>query len=332
MKHKILSLLLLGLLSMLYAEIFSGASQLWFINPFGILYTYPLYMLHTVFFLSIALRYQKTSIRHLYFFGILFGLYEAIITKVLWQGYMNETGPGLGKILGIAAIEFPILTFFWHPIFSFILPILTYQLLSGHILNDHVNMLTPSKQKNIIGFIVLIAISTFIVNGNQQNLISALLAFGGTVLLIVIVMRLIGDKPLSIERFKEMNLIGIFVLLIAIYLFGGFCLMADRFPNQLIPYITIGAFYVFMIWMLFRSSPSNTFISEVTNQYQVRTLIIMMIMLFVMIVGMSFIWTIGNIVMVIAYFVYTIIGIIIFATCVFQEFKRKDYKHIENEN
>lgn len=113
---------------MLFAEIFSGASQLWFINPFGVLYTYPLYMLHTVFFLSIAIKYQKTSIRQLYFFGILFGLYEAVITKVLWQGYMHESGPALGTFLGVAVIEFPILTFFWHPIFSFILPELTYQI------------------------------------------------------------------------------------------------------------------------------------------------------------------------------------------------------------
>ena len=131
MKRKALSIVLLGFLSMLFAEIFSGASQLWFINPFGVLYTLPLYMIHTVFFLSLAIKYKKTSIRQLYWFGVLFGLYEAVITKVLWQGYMNETGPALGRILGVASIEFPLLVFFWHPIFSFILPILTYQILRG---------------------------------------------------------------------------------------------------------------------------------------------------------------------------------------------------------
>jgi hypothetical protein len=174
MKNKTLSVMLLGLLSMLYAEIFSGASQRWFINPFGVLYTYPLYMLHTVFFLSIAIRYQKTSIRQLYFFGILFGLYEAVITKVLWQGYMHESGPALGMILEVAALEFPILTFFWHPIFSFMLLLLTYQILSGYVLSDHVKIMTPSKGRSILAFVMLIAISTFILSGNQQNLINAL--------------------------------------------------------------------------------------------------------------------------------------------------------------
>ena len=93
-----------------FSEIFSGASQLWFINPFGVLYTLPLYMMHTVFFLDLTIKYKKTSIRQLYWFGVLFGLYEAVITKVLWQGYMHETAPALGRILGVAGIEFPFLS------------------------------------------------------------------------------------------------------------------------------------------------------------------------------------------------------------------------------
>jgi peroxiredoxin family protein len=70
---------LLGLLSILFAEIFSGVSQLWFIKVFGVLYTLPLFMMHTIFFLSLAIKYKKTSIKQLYL--NLEGMGKAVIRK-----------------------------------------------------------------------------------------------------------------------------------------------------------------------------------------------------------------------------------------------------------
>ena len=307
---KALSIVLLGLLSMLFAEIFSGASQLWFINPFGVLYTLPLYMIHTVFFLSLAIKYKKKSIRQLYWFGVLFGLYEAVITKVLWQGYMNETGPALGRILGVAGIEFPILVFFWHPIFSFILPILTYQILSGHAMNDHIKILTVNKKKNIIGIMMLLAISTFILSGNQLNLLSALGAFGGTLGLITLTMIFLKGEPIKIESFGEFKLTWIIIWLIAIYLFGGIYLMPERFPSEIIGYVTVGVFYGIAIGLLWRSKGSKVEEERVEVKiYRMKHFGVGIGGLIGIVIVMSLIWSVGNVVLVVAYFGFTLLGV-----------------------
>jgi len=120
---KLWSILLLGALSMLFAEVFSGASTLWFLDAWGLLLTYPLYLAHAIFLLNVAFLWKKTSPRQLYFFGMLFGLYEALITKVLWFGYPNSTGPMVSYVFGIAWGEFLTLVLFYHPIMSFVVPI-----------------------------------------------------------------------------------------------------------------------------------------------------------------------------------------------------------------
>jgi len=318
-RKKALSILLLGLLSMLFAEIFSGASQLWFINPFGVLYTLPLYMMHTVFFLSLAIKYKKTIIRQLYWFGVLFGLYEAIITKVLWQGYMHETGPALGGILGVASIEFPILVFFWHPIFSFILPILTYQILSGHVIDDHIKILTVNKKKNIIGVMMLLAISTFILSGNQLNLLSALGAIGGTLGLITLTMIFLKGEPIKIESFGELKLTWIIIWLIAIYLFGGIYLMPERFPSEVIGYITVGVFYLITIVLL--KTSKNVTIEELKDVsiYQKMHLMISIGILTSFILIMPWIWMIGNVVLVVSYFGFTFLGVVFWIVSIYTE-------------
>jgi len=96
----LLPILLLGILSMFFAEVFSGASHIWFLDFWGLFITMPLYLSHTLFFLNLALRTKRTSLNQLYFFGMLFGLYEALITKVLWAGYPNEVKPMFGTFMG----------------------------------------------------------------------------------------------------------------------------------------------------------------------------------------------------------------------------------------
>ena len=100
-KEQWLCFFLIGCLSMLYAELFSGASQLWFVNIWALLVTFPLYMVHVLFFFNVALYTQKTSPVHLYLWGVLFGMYESWITQVLWVGYQGTGGPMVQTVLGI---------------------------------------------------------------------------------------------------------------------------------------------------------------------------------------------------------------------------------------
>ncbi len=124
-----INVFLLGSLSMFFAEVYSGSSPLWFLEAWGWIITFPLYMSHILFFLNIAIKTKRTTIGHLYLFGALFGLYEGLVTRVLWFGYPNSEGPifgTIGGLGGIATLEYLTLIFFWHPIFAFIIPILVY--------------------------------------------------------------------------------------------------------------------------------------------------------------------------------------------------------------
>lgn len=322
MKNKMLSYLLIGLLSMLYAEIFSGASQLWFINPWGIFYTLPLYMFHTLFLLAIAIKFKRTSIRHLYWLGVIFGLYEAIITKVLWQGYMNETKPALGTIFGVATIEFPILVFFWHPIFSFILPILTYEILSQHILIEHSNLLSKSKKKNILIIIVLLTISTFILNGSKLDLILAILSLLGTVFLILIVYRLLHQKMISIESFSHVNLFLVSIILIGIYVFGGIILLPERFPTTIMPYITIIFFYILAISMFLIPTSLNNKMDKTNQFYSRKHLLYALIILIAFMIGIYFVWNIGEVILTVSYLLFTQIGLIFIIVDVYKHTRK----------
>ena len=130
MVHLIRSRLFIGLIAFTCTEIFSGASagpRLY--HPWPFLVTFWLYFAHLFFFASLAYYTQRTSLRSLYLWGCLFGLYEAWVTKVIWFGYPGETaldypdGCSMGGVYGFCINESLGMVFFWHPIFGFLFPI-----------------------------------------------------------------------------------------------------------------------------------------------------------------------------------------------------------------
>ena len=114
--------LLIGLIVMICAELFSGASlKLGFWHPATLILTFWLYFGHFFFLTTLAVRTGRTSLGALYFWGVLFGLYESWITKVIWCGYgdgkfvMGNIGP-----YGFSEIS---MVFIFHPVMSFIVPL-----------------------------------------------------------------------------------------------------------------------------------------------------------------------------------------------------------------
>ena len=122
-------ILLVGCLSMLCAEVFAGSSRIWVIDAWSLIVTFWLYLGHLLFFLNLAVMTKRTSVPQLYLWGVLFGLYEAVITKVLWSGYPGSDGPIMGLVGGIAILEFIVLCLFWHPLLAFMFPVLLYEAL-----------------------------------------------------------------------------------------------------------------------------------------------------------------------------------------------------------
>ena len=325
--RRLFPILLIGTLSMLFAEVFSGSSQLWFLNPWSLLVTFPLYLTHVLFFLWVALRFKKTALYQLYFFGVIFALYESWITKVLWSGYIDSAGPKLGTLLGIGIFEFPILVFFWHPIMSFILPILVFEILTKKVLKDHDKILEKTKEKTLFISIFLILISTFIAFGNKFDFINLNFSFIGTILFAALFLSLFKKADLKIFEFSKRGFSIIAAYLSLLYIFTFFVLVPERIPNTIIPYLTIILFYIITILLLQHSNTNKIKVLDLEkDQYQTKDLFKFALLMIISINVASFFPMINNVFLAITYTLLSIIGTILFALTVYNHHNKRKAK------
>jgi len=127
-KHQWLFWIILAAFSTFFAEVFSGSDMFPFFHGWGLLVVVPLYGLHIILLANLVYRADKPRFPSLVFAGMLFGLYEAYLTKVLWAPPWGD--PVI--IAGFAPIETLVLVFWWHAWFSFIIPLLIAEkLLTG---------------------------------------------------------------------------------------------------------------------------------------------------------------------------------------------------------
>jgi hypothetical protein len=120
---------LLGAFSAFFAEVVSGSSPFVFFTPFGLVGTYPIYLLHSLVLLALLVKPgRRVSFGALYAAGMVFGLYEAYITKVLWSPPWEPTAL---RVAGVALRDTSMLVFFWHAFMSFIIPALVAEALLG---------------------------------------------------------------------------------------------------------------------------------------------------------------------------------------------------------
>jgi hypothetical protein len=120
-RTKLLFWYILGCLSTYFAEVWSGSQPFSFLNIQSYLLVIPLYTLHTLFLWTLIWRNGKPWLYTLFPAGCLFGLYEAYITKVLWNPTWETANP---NVFGIALVETMVLVLFWHCFMSFIVPLL----------------------------------------------------------------------------------------------------------------------------------------------------------------------------------------------------------------
>jgi hypothetical protein len=315
---KIFPILFIGLLSMLFAEVFSGASQMWFFNGWALLVTFPLYLAHILFFLGLALKTKKTSLSQLYLFGVLFGLYEAWITKVLWQGYMGST-PSMGTFLGIATNEFAAVTLFWHPIMSFILPILVFEITTGKYLKGHEAVLEKTKKKSWLIVLFLILVMPSIANGNKFNIVSANAALIGTLLLVWAVYLLARKSDVLSLQLEKKGWRFLIFYLIALYAVTFFVLLPERIPTTIMPYISILVVYAVVILAVVKSSQNKLELNNISKtKYSLKDLLKFMLWV-ILIVNLSCIFQqVFYSIFIVGYFSLSLIGIIIFVVVLFK--------------
>ena len=119
-RAKLLFWLILGCLSNYLAEGVSGAGMFPLLHPWWLVVCLPLYGLHTIVLAWVVFRWGRARFSTLLLAGFIFGMYEAYMTKVVW---LPPWGPSMLSLGGIAALETAVISFFWHPILAFILPV-----------------------------------------------------------------------------------------------------------------------------------------------------------------------------------------------------------------
>jgi hypothetical protein len=119
--QKLLFWAILGGISVFFVEISLGSYPFAFFDAWGLLAVCPLYLLHVLVLGRIVFLCGRPRFPTLFFAGVLLGLYEAYMTKQLWNPDWSQNPVRIG---GVAAPETIILALWWHPFMAFIVPLL----------------------------------------------------------------------------------------------------------------------------------------------------------------------------------------------------------------
>lgn len=326
---------------MVFAEVFSGSAPLWFMDPWGIVLVLPLYWMHALLLFNLALKYKRTSVSQLYFWGVLFALYESWITKVLWAGYMGEE-PFLGTFLGFAIVEFSIIGLFWHAVFAFILPILIFELAiisdrrssNPEVLEGHNHYLRETK-KNVALLLLLFVIgSLFLSMGLEMDLGTTLLASIANSLIVFLFIKSatsIGDSiSMSQLELGKRGLIANCIVLGIIYVVLSILFVPDRWASPFTILLTIG-FYGLVIGLLYISPKNENRLDslDVGEKYISKSRLTWFFAIFV---GLSALWCLfppaGSLLATLIYLGLIPTGVVLFGVASYNVIKRRVRKEI----
>ncbi len=233
------------MLSVFGAEVISGSFPYPFFSAWGWLVLMPLYGLHMVVLASVVLKRGAPRLSTLYMAGMLFGLYEAYITKVLWSSPW-----GMAEIAGIGIFELTLLVFLWHPLMAFILPLSVAE----RTLAQSRTVSIPRWVWVVAGCTVLFVWLLTLKDMSFAVRFSSLLAGAGVVAVPVAVWRLLkAHRGLSLDDLVPSRgvLIVLAVALAALYYALGSIIKPDDVP-PLSDQAGIWALYAAILYLLLR--------------------------------------------------------------------------------
>jgi len=251
-RYKLFFWIILGAFSTFFAEVVAGSTPFPFFAPWGILIVFPLYFLHTLFFFSIVWSYGKPTLGSLYAAGMLFGMYEAYLTKVVWISYSPD-GPML-SVGGIALFETLMLVLFWHSVLAFMLPLFigeTYLTKSRELVG-----LLPQwvRRRGRLLFTLLLiwaGLFTSVNSPSPLNSILSTLSSGGVLLILMVIWKKTGGDNYSMRELlpsrKACKVIAIFLIL----MYAGYTRLLhwDKLPG-FGPQFIVWAIYAALICLL----------------------------------------------------------------------------------
>ena len=264
---KFFSWFILGAFSVFFAEVVSGSSMFPYFEAWGIFAIMPLYTLHILVLSYVVYNIGRPRFYTLFSAGIIFGMYEAYITKVLWSPPWGDPFILVG---GIAAIETIVLVLWWHPFWAFMIPLFAGEnLLSGS--NEIVNGL-PDRFKGLLNSnkaYLLLPLFAFIAgalqSGNSPSPVHSLLSgfstTGFLILLIAVWRKITKGREYSLRQLlpSKKEFYVLFFLLIVLYVVTGIFLRPEALPG-FGPQINIWLIYAvfFVLFYLHLKISRNT--------------------------------------------------------------------------
>lgn len=264
-KHQWLFWIILAAFSTFFAEVFSGSDMFPFFHSWGLLVVVPLYGLHIILLASLVYRAPQPRFPSLVFAGMIFGLYEAYLTKVLWAPPWGD--PVI--IAGFAPVETLVLVFWWHAWFSFIIPLLVAE----KLLTDSTSLgrSFPGKIGEFFnswwGLAGVMIFGGFFQSINSpsigESLLSGLSTSAVLVILVLIWKQVTREKSYKMSELlpnkKQFNWLllptGI------MYLAMGILIRPDWYPG-LIGHLMIWILYGISFYLLYRSQKREEIITK----------------------------------------------------------------------
>ena len=265
--------LILGSLSVFFAEVVSGSDIYPFYKLISWLMVFPLYTLHTLVLWSTVFRRGRGWLYAIFPAGAIFGLYEAYITKVIWSPSWDSAPIYLG---GVAVVETLLLVLFWHAFMAFILPLflaetaLTSSREVFSLLPGWAKRALTSGKAPFLAAVLVFAAGVFQSVGTPtplDSLASGLLN-SGFLILLVLAWRRAGGDGYSLREllpgprgFKAM-----LALLGLVYLALGLLLRPEELPG-LGAQATVWAMYALFGLLLRRGIRLSKIVEELGSNY-----------------------------------------------------------------
>lgn len=267
-KHQWLFWIILAAFSTFFAEVFSGSDMFPFFHSWGLLVVVPLYGLHIILLASLVYRTIQPRFNSLVFAGMIFGLYEAYLTKVLWAPPWGD--PVI--IAGFAPVETLVLVFWWHAWFSFIIPLLvTEKLLTN---STSLGRSFPGKIGQFFnswwGLAAVMIFGGFFQSINSPSIGESFLSGVSTtavLVLLVLVWKLVTrDKIYSMGELlpNRKQFKWLLVPTAIMYLAMGILIRPDWYPG-FIGHLMIWILYGVSFYLLFKSQKNPEVISKETE-------------------------------------------------------------------
>jgi hypothetical protein len=211
----------------------------------------PLYGLHSLLGGWLVMRANRVTWPLVYLPGVLFGLYEAYITKVLWDPTWSKV-EWHWQVGGLYLAQTAILVLFWHPVFAFILPLaLTERAVTG---SSEVLAVLPRPLRWLVGnrwgivVLGLIAGTDSALNATWPVALGSAATTVALVLVVREVVARLGPVPTLravLPSNRQAACLG--GLLVLGYLVLGFSLRRESLPPVLHGQLTVWVLYALVV-------------------------------------------------------------------------------------